>query len=174
MRALPFLLLVACGGVSDDGSAGGSGDGASPQVDAERAADSPGGGGSSLTPTTLTCITRTRALTNTDGSKIESRSHFALVDGITRDTDFAVEVCDMRSIVNGVDQTDACPAPFTCADSGAPAPMAPLCNWTRRSGTFTADGKLEIFCGSGNTFYNASGVATGTSDSQYTVVRIYK
>jgi hypothetical protein len=129
---------------------------------------------SALNPTTLTCVTRTKTITQTDGSKQDQRTHFALVDGITRDSDFAIEQCDMRSVVNGVDQATGCNAGATCTNSGAAAPADPQCIWSRRSGTFTADGKLYVYCGSTYVSFNAQGTATSTVDSRYMTVKIYK
>jgi hypothetical protein len=161
MRALIFLGLVACG------SADGGDDTGTPRVDADDSM-------SMLTGTDLTCVTRTRTVANANGSKTDSRSYFALVEGITRDTDFAIEQCDFRSLTNGVDNVTGCPAGSTCTNSGAPAPAEPACSWSRRSGTFTADGKLNVYCGSGFTSYDTGGAAVVTSESRYMRVRIYK
>ena len=155
-----LALLIGCG----TGGGGLDGDDESPRVDAD--------GNSMLTGTDVTCVTRTRIATNASG-KTETRTYFALVDGITRDGDWAVEQCGNQLTINGVDNT-ACPAGSTCTESGAPAPAEPSCSWSRRSGTFTADGKLNIYCGTGQTTFNTAGTVTSTYESRYTKVRIHR
>jgi hypothetical protein len=160
MRALIFLGLVACG------SAAGGDDMGSPRVDADDPI-------TMLTGTDVTCVTRTRTVTNAS-SRTESRTYFALVDGVTRDVDFAVEQCDFRQITNGVDTLTGCPAGSTCTNGGAAAPAEPSCLWSRRSGTFTADGKLNVSCGNGFTSYDGAGNVLSTYEGKYMRVRIYK
>ena len=152
-------LLVGCGGSGNPG-----GDDAEPRVD--------GDGVSNLTGTDVTCVTHTRVATTANG-KTETRTYFALVDGVTRDSDWAVEQCGNQLTINGVDNA-ACPAGATCTESGAPVPTEPQCSWSRRSGAFTADGKLNIYCGTGQTTYNTGGTVTSTYESRYMKVRVYK
>ena len=100
MRALIFLGLVACGSAADGDDTG------SPRVDADDPI-------TMLTGTDVTCVTRTRTVTNAS-SRTETRTYFALVDGVSRDMDFAVEVCDLKQTTNGVDSVMGCPAGSTC------------------------------------------------------------
>ncbi|MDQ3338273.1 MAG: hypothetical protein M4D80_24165 [Myxococcota bacterium] len=160
MRALIFLGLVACGSAADGDDSG------TPRVDADD-------NNTMLTGTDVTCVTRTRSVMNAS-SRSETRTYFALVDGVTRDMDFAVEQCDFRQTTNGVDAVNGCPTGSTCTNTGAAAPMEPACSWSRRSGSFTADGKLNVYCGTGVTSYDAGGTVLSTYESRYMRVRIYK
>lgn len=105
--------------------------------------------------------------TAADGSKSEVRTSYALVSGVTPTSDYLIETCDQV-------QTPApagCTPPM-CVETGDPVPIT-KCSWNHGNGSFTADGKLVIFCSIASTNTNAAGTVTSSSDFRYGAIRVH-
>lgn len=172
MRLILVGLLVGCSSSQTNGAGD---DTTGPVIDAPQLSMD----AHALTAQTLTCQTHTRVENKADGTRTESDTLFALVDGIDPASDFLVETCEYVLLTGGMTFPlykpfdPACPAGSTCTTSGTAYPsVTNACSWSR-GGTFL-DGKLYVYCGQQTRNYNASNALTSTSGTTIGVIRLHR
>lgn len=110
------------------------------------------------------CRDFTRLDRFSDGRQTRVTNRYAVVDGITPDTDFTVETCGLT----WSPPIDACSAGATC--TGTREPVGPRCTRSRQSGEFL-DGKLLIRCGQVTEQFAVGGGLASRSEFRYDAIR---
>lgn len=155
MRAVCFLVLVACGGSEEKRA----------QTDA-KPSDGPIPIDGAVAA--VECNKTFKQTTvDANGRETEVRRYFAVFDNVHPGDSFVVELCDL--LTSGSSDVPACPVGATC--SGDPLPTGREC-YVERGGTFY-DGKLFVQCGSGFTRTDAQGTLLDSGERVYQSLRVY-
>lgn len=153
--AVAVVMVAACNVESPSGSGadGGSGSGT---------ADS------GLTVEDVPCVSNTRVVTASNGTRTEVATHFALVDGISPTDELIVEACDLVQVPDPM----ACASGSTCMSSGTPLPTGRVCS-INRGATFYGN-QLYVFCGHTQAIYDAQNAVIAEYEHRYTSIRIHR
>lgn len=134
-----------------------------PAVDARHSVDA-----RPSTVTDLECVEHLRVQGTPGAARTETRTYFALVDGVDPQDGYMVERCYADSsalYVCGVGEAN-------CVDSGAPNPAGDVCSWTNEY-TFVGS-KMIIICGHVSSVFDSSNVETYHSDSRPAALRLHR
>lgn len=159
------LMLSACGN-----PVGGRDPDARASTDGRGGGD--GGGSAGPGVMTIQCDTHTSTVVHANGTKVEQRTYFKLIDNIAPMDDFWIEQCGYAAVVVPTTPPPGCAVGDTCTEGGTAFPTDPTCSWNHGNGSF-AGGKPYVNCGVGTTYFDANGNVTSSIDLRYASIRIH-
>lgn len=157
MLKVLLLSLAACSPVSTAGDA-------APANDAKIV--TPAG-----TPLAVNCQPYTRTVTAADGSKVVTTQRWAILD-VSQDEEAVVTYCFAPSYL--VYRDAPCLAGYACSGTNYPGSAADArCGVSRNAGIFIG-GKLTVDCGSTTQRFDAAGVMTSSTGTDYASITATK